>query len=81
MKEENYKIKKPPFFGKNEIPCIAIGLMIDRDVAENNIENKVTRDVKLLSFKHTLTIDHIFQCPTQCPCPATTHTIHTHYIP
>ena len=39
-----------------------VGMMIDRDVAEKGL--KKGRDVKLLSFKHTLATD-IIQCPTQ----------------
>ena len=43
---------------------VAIGLMINRDIAEKWYENNYGRVVKLLSFKHTLATDHIIQCPT-----------------
>ena len=60
-----------------EMEYIYIGMMIDRDVAEIK-ERKQGRDVKLLSFKHTLANGHIIQCPIQRPYPATTPTAHTH---
>ena len=41
-----------------------VWLMIDADLAEKRMKTRY-RDVKLLSFKHTLATDHLIQCPTQ----------------